>query len=171
MQQQIKKLQQPKGQKQAPMQIVNVTYGHNGSGKLYSYYGQNKRVGDIVTPYVTNKKTGITYKTLGVVRSTHAVENALNTVAYVGDIKTLPDTDQRSLPNYYQGWDKDAQAAYDLKKEVRLDSSLNKKEKASLIGQITAMREEDKRNKVAERLLARSKVFDDTKAKRRLLGG
>ena len=169
MQQQIKRLQQPKGQnKQAPMQIVNVSYGHNGSGKLYSYYGQNKRVGDIVTPYVTNKKTGKTYQTLGVVRSTHAVENAENTIAKVPDIKTLPNTNQRSLPNYYKGWDKDAQAAYDLKKEVQLDSSLNKQEKLSLLGQITAMREEDK---ATQRLLARGGVFDNTKAKRRLLGG
>ena len=114
MQQQIKKLQQPKGQnKQAPMQIVNVTYGHNGSGKLYSYYGHNKRVGDIVTPTVTNKKTGKTYQTLGVVRSTHTVENAQNTIAKVPNIKTLGATNQRALPNYYKGWEKDAQAAYD----------------------------------------------------------
>ena len=168
MQQQIKKVQQPKGQnKQSPMQIVNVTYGHNGSGKLYSYYGQNKRVGDIVTPFVTNKKTGKTYQTLGVVRSTHAVENAKNTVEKVPNIKTLGATNQRSLPNYYKGWEKDAQAAYDLKKEVQLDSSLTRQEKASLLGEITAMREEDK---LVQRLLARSKVFDDTKAKRRLLG-
>lgn len=169
MQQQIKKLQQPNGQnKQAPMQIVNVTYGHNGSGKLYSYYGQNKRVGDIVTPLVTNKTTGKTYKTLGVVRSTRLVANAINTVAKVGNIKTLGETEQRSLPNYYKGWDKDAQAAYDLKKEIQLDSSFSKQEKASLLQSIKSMREEDK---LAQRLFAKSKVFDETKVKRRLLGG
>lgn len=169
MQQQIKRIEQVQEKnKQAPMQIVNVSYGHNGSGKLYSYYGQNKRVGDIVTPLVTNAKTGKTYKTLGVVRSTRQVANAINTVAKVGNIKTLGETEQRSLPNYYKGWDKDAQAAYDLKKEIQLDSSFSKQEKLSLIGQIGKMREEDK---LAQRLLARSKVFDDTKVKRRLLGG
>lgn len=174
--QQLKKLQgvrqarQPPNKeqdKQAPMQIVNVTYGHNGSGKLYSYYGQNKRVGDIVTPTVTNEKTGKTYKTLAVVRSTRLASNATNTIAKVGNIKTLGATDQRALPNYYKGWEKDAQAAYDLKKEVQLDSSLNEQEKQNLLSQIGTMREEDK---LAKRLLASGKVFDDTKAKSRLLG-
>lgn len=129
------------------MQIVNVTYGHNGSGKLYSYYGQNKRAGDIVTPEVTSKKTGKTYKTLGVVRSTRLASNAINTIAKVGNIKSLGATEQRSLPNYYKGWDKDAQAAYDLKKEIQLDSSIPKMQKINLFGKILQMREEDKVNK------------------------
>ncbi len=129
------------------MQIVNVTYGHNGSGKLYSYYGQNKRAGDIVTPEVTSKKTGKTYKTLGVVRSTRLASNAINTIAKVGNIKSLEATEQRSLPNYYKGWDKDAQAAYDLKKEIQLDSSIPKMQKLNLFGKILQMREEDKVNK------------------------
>lgn len=129
------------------MQIVNVTYGHNGSGKLYSYYGQNKRAGDIVTPEVTSKKTGKTYKTLGVVRSTRLASNAINTIAKVGNIKSLGATEQRSLPNYYKGWDKDAQAAYDLKKEIQLDSSIPKMQKLNLFGKILQMREEDKVNK------------------------
>ena len=130
-----------------PMQIVNVTYGHNGSGKLYSYYGQNKRAGDIVTPEVTSKKTGKTYKTLGVVRSTRLASNAINTIAKVGNIKSLGATEQRSLPNYYKGWEKDAQAAYDLKKEIQLDSSIPKMQKLNLFGKILQMREEDKVNK------------------------
>lgn len=129
------------------MQIVNVTYGHNGSGKLYSYYGQNKRAGDIVTPEVTSKKTGKTYKTLGVVRSTRLASNAINTIAKVGNIKSLGATEQRSLPNYYKGWDKDAQAAYNLKKEIQLDSSIPKMQKINLFGKILQMREEDKVNK------------------------
>lgn len=129
------------------MQIVNVTYGHNGSGKLYSYYGQNKRAGDIVTPEVTSKKTGKTYKTLGVVRSTRLASNAINTIAKVGNIKSLGATEQRSLANYYKGWDKDAQAAYDLKKEIQLDSSIPKMQKLNLFGKILQMREEDKVNK------------------------
>ncbi len=67
-----------------PRQIVNVTYGHHGSGKLYSYYAQNKRTGDIVTPEVTNPKSGKTYKTLAVIRSTHNLEKGQpkNKIAY-----------------------------------------------------------------------------------------
>lgn len=134
-----------------PMQIVNVSYGHNGSGKLYSYYGQNKRAGDIVTPEVTNKKTGKTYKTLGVVRSTRLASNAINTIAKVGNIKTLGATDQKSLPNYYKGWEKDAQAAYDLKKEVLFNENIPKMEKLNLFGKVMQMRNEDKQNKGGKR--------------------
>ena len=134
-----------------PLQVVRVTYGHNGSGKLYDYYGQNKRAGDIVTPYVTNKKTGKTYKTLGVVRSTRLASNAENSIAAVPDMKTLGATDQRSLPNYYKGWDKDAQAAYDLKKEIQLNNKIPKMEKLNLFGKILQMREEDKQNRGGKR--------------------
>lgn len=133
-----------------PLQVVRVTYGHNGSGKLYDYYGQNKRAGDIVTPYVTNKKTGKTYKTLGVVRSTRLASSAETGVA-AEDMKTLGVTDQRSLPNYYKGWDKDAQAAYDLKKEVQLNEKIPKMEKLNLFGKILQMREEDKQNRGGKR--------------------
>ena len=55
-----------------------------------------------------------------------------------------------------------------LKKEVQLDSSLSKQEKLGLLQSIKSMREEDK---LAQRLFTRSKVFDETKVKRRLLGG
>lgn len=51
------------------------------------------------------------------------------------------------MPNYYKGWDKDAQAAYDLKKEIQLDSSIPKMQKLNLFGKILQMREEDKVNK------------------------
>ena len=125
-------------------QIVNVTYGHNGSGKLYSYYGSNKRTGDIVTPEVTHPKSGKTYKTLAVVRSTHKIPQGQNTVDYLNSkdigLKTIGKTDQKSLPGYYEGWDKDAQAAYDLKKEVQLNDKIPPLQKMTLLGEIARMR-------------------------------
>lgn len=138
-----------------PKQIVNVTYGHNGSGKLYSYYAQNKRTGDIVTPEVTNPQSGKTYKTLAVVRSTHNLDKGQSTVDYlegknpnfrgemVGTpmkLKTIGKTDQKALPGYYPGWGKDAQAAYDLKKEVQLRSDITKMQKTNLFGEIDRLR-------------------------------
>lgn len=68
-----------------PKQIVNVTYGHNGSGKLYSYYGQNKRAGDIVTPEVTHPKSGKIYKTLAVIKSTHTIPQSQDIVSYLNN--------------------------------------------------------------------------------------
>lgn len=138
-----------------PMQIVNVTYGHNGGGKLYSYYGQNKRTGDIVTPEVTNKKSGKTYKTLAVVKSTHNANNMQPTEDFlegktqgrlgqmVGSpikLKTIGKTDQKSLPGYYKGWGDDAQAVYDLKKEVRLRDDIPEMQKLSLYHEINNLR-------------------------------
>jgi len=138
-----------------PAQIVNVTYGHNGDGKLYSYYGQNKRTGDVITPEVTHPKSGKTYKTLAVVKSTHNANNMQPTQDYLAgntqgaqgqfigkpaNIKTIGQTDQKALPGYYQGWDKDAKAAYDLKKEVQLNDSIPQLQKLSLYNQITKLR-------------------------------
>lgn len=125
-------------------QIVNVTYGHHGSGKLYSYYGSNKRTGDIVTPEVTHPKTGKTYKTLAVVRSTHSVPQGQNTVSYLKNrninLKTIGKTDQKSLPGYYEGWDKDAKAAYDLRVETQLRDDISPMQKLSLMRDINKMR-------------------------------
>ena len=81
-------------------QIVNVTYGHHGSGKLYSYYGSNKRTGDIVTPEVTHPKTGKTYKTLAVVRSTHSVPQGQNTVILRTEISILRPL-ERLIRNHF----------------------------------------------------------------------
>lgn len=131
-------------QQSGGQQIVNVTYGHNGGGKLYSYYGSNKRTGDIVTPEVTHPKSGKTYKTLAVVRSTHKLPQGQNTVSYLNDkninLKTIGKTDQKSLPGYYQGWDKDAQAAYDLRVETQLRDDISPLEKLTLMGDIRKMR-------------------------------
>lgn len=125
-------------------QIVNVTFGHNGSGKLYSYYGTNKRTGDIVTPEVTHPKSGKTYKTLGVVRSTHKLPQGQDTVNYLNNknigLKTLGKTDQKSLPGYHQGWEKDAQAAYDLRVQTQLRDDISPLEKLTLFGDIRRMR-------------------------------
>lgn len=125
-------------------QIVNVTYGHHGSGKLYSYYGSNKRTGDIVTPEVTHPKTGKTYKTLAVVRSTHSVPQGQKTVSYLKNrninLKTIGKTDQKSLPGYYEGWDKDAKAAYDLRVETQLRDDVSPMQKLSLMREINKMR-------------------------------
>lgn len=151
---------QPQGQvKNAPKyggaQIINVTYGHNGSGKLYSYYGANKRAGDIVTPEVTHPKSGKTYKTLAVVRSTHNAGQGKSTLDYLQGrepnsqgnyinspkgMKWIGKTDQKSLPGYYEGWDKDAQAAYDLKMETLKRDDIPQMEKLSLMREITKMR-------------------------------
>lgn len=134
-------LQQNNGSTQ---QIVNVTYGHNGSGKLYSYLGENKRAGDIVTPEVTHPKSGKTYKTLAVVRSTHQAQNGQNTLDYLDNkninIKSLGKTDQRSLPGYYEGWDKDAKARQELKHETLLRDDIPPMQKMSLLNEITKMR-------------------------------
>lgn len=127
-----------------PKQIVNVTYGHNGSGKLYSYYGQNKRAGDIVTPDVTHPKSGKIYKTLAVVRSTHTLPQGTDTVSYLKGknigIKTIGKTDQKSLPGYYPGWEKDAKAAYDLRMETNMRNDITPMQKLSLMREITKIR-------------------------------
>lgn len=136
-------------------QIVNVTYGHNGSGKMYSYYGTNKRTGDIVTPKVTNPKSGKTYRTLAVVRSTHNIEQGKPTIDFLqgkiaggnsekmqkpNNMKHIGKTDQKSLPGYYQGWDEDAKAAYDLKMETLKRDDINEMQKLSLLREIIKLR-------------------------------
>ncbi len=145
----------PKQPKYGGAQVVNVTYGHNGSGKLYSYYGTNKRTGDIVTPEVTNPKSGKTYKTLAVVRSTHNIVQGKPTIDYLEgriegangqkiakpvNMKYIGKTDQKSLPGYYPGWEEDAQAAYDLKMEVQKRDDINEMQKKNLFGEIRKLR-------------------------------
>lgn len=136
-------------------QIINVTYGHNGSGKLYSYYGTNKRVGDVVTPEVTHPESGKRYKTLAVVRSTHNAGQGQETVNYVTGqapnrqgqtinrptgLKWIGKTDQKSLPGYYPGWDKDAQARNELMEETQLRNDIPQMQKLSLMREIRKMK-------------------------------
>jgi len=153
--QKLNTLGQPQQPRYGGGQIINVTYGHNGGGKLYSYYGTNKRVGDIVTPEVTHPKSGKTYKTLAVVRSTHNAGNGVDTVNYLQGkqpgslgqmipklvgLKYIGKTDQKSLPGYYPGWDKEAQAIHDLKQEVRLNDNIPSMQKIGLYREINSMR-------------------------------
>ena len=107
------------------MKVVNVTYGHNGMGKLYTYIdpSSNHRTGDEVVVPVTNKKSKKTYKTLAVIKSTHGS----GTVGEKGNteflekkgigLKSLSGVSQRTLPGYYPGWGKDAQARKELEYE------------------------------------------------------
>lgn len=66
-------------------QIVSGTFGHEGSGKLYSFWDESgtKRAGDLATPEVTHYKSGKDYKTLFKVRSTHNVNNMQPTQDYL----------------------------------------------------------------------------------------
>jgi len=156
--QKLNTMGQVKQPKYGGAQIINVTYGHNGNGKLYSYYGTNKRVGDVVTPEVTHPKSGKTYKTLAVVRSTHNAVQGKDTLDYLQGrkqgalgnnidkprgMKWIGKTDQQSLPGYYQGWEKDAQAAYDLKMEVRKRDDIPQMQKLSLMREVDKMRQQD----------------------------
>lgn len=118
-------------QKQYPFQKnherqVGITYGHDESGKVYTYLGgEGLRAGDITTPEVTHPKSGKTYKTLGKVAFTRDSmgDPAGNTAAHLGGqgimMKTIGQTNQKSLPGYYEGWGKDAQAAKELEYEYR----------------------------------------------------
>jgi len=156
--QKLNTMGQVKQPKYGGAQIINVSYGHNGNGKTYSYYGVNKRAGDIVTPEVTHPKSGKTYRTLAVVRNTHNAVQGKGTLDYLqgrqpnaqGDyidkprgMKWIGKTDQQSLPGYYQGWEKDAQAAYDLKMEIRARNDIPEMQKLSLIREVNAMRRQD----------------------------
>ena len=93
--------------------IVNVNYGHDGSGKLYSYQDNGQhRTGDEVVVSVTHPKSGKKYKTLAKIRSTHGsgTEGAQNTQDFLQNggskgggaikIKTVDGGDQSQLPGY-----------------------------------------------------------------------
>ena len=85
--------------------IVNVNYGHDGSGKLYSYKDNGEhRAGDEVVVEVTNKK-GNTYKTLAKIRSTHSsgTAGANATENYLGgNLKEVTGGSQSQLPGYFR---------------------------------------------------------------------
>lgn len=81
---------------------------------------------------------------MGVVRSTHKLPQGQDTVNYLNNknigLKTLGKTDQKSLPGYHQGWEKDAQAAYDLRVQTQLRDDISPLEKLTLFGDIRRMR-------------------------------
>lgn len=106
--------------------IVNVTYGHQGMGKLYSYLDKgNHRTGDEVVVSVTHPKSKKTYKTLAVIKSTHGEDTvgASSNKEFLDNkgikLKTLEGVSQKTLPGYYEGWGKDAQARKELEWEYR----------------------------------------------------
>ena len=93
--------------------IVNVNYGHDGSGKLYSYQDSGQhRTGDEVVVSVTHPKSGKKYKTLAKIRSTHdsGTQGAQDTQNYLQnggskggnsiEIKQVIGGDQSQLPGY-----------------------------------------------------------------------
>ena len=55
-------------------------------------------------------------------------------------MKWIGKTDQQSLPGYYQGWEKDAQAAYDLKMETLARDDIPQMQKLTLLRDIRKMR-------------------------------
>lgn len=86
-------------------QVLEVTYGHNDNGKQrYTYVGNTHRTGDIVTPYVTNPKSGKTYRTLAVVRATHSLKNGQGMVTKLQSqgkpVKRIGPTSQTTLPGF-----------------------------------------------------------------------
>ncbi len=88
---------------------IGVLYGHNGSGKVYTYLaGANVRTGDYITPEVTHPKSGNIYKTLAKVVSTrdatsNAAQRVSDNLSSVGTLmKTVGPTDQKSLPGYQE---------------------------------------------------------------------
>jgi len=56
-------------------QIVDVNYGHNGSGKVYSYKAKGAAVGKPVTAMVTHYKSKRDFKTLAVIRRVQSSED------------------------------------------------------------------------------------------------
>lgn len=55
-------------------------------------------------------------------------------------MKTIGKTDQKSLPGYYPGWEKDAKAAYDLRMETNMRNDITPMQKLSLMREITKIR-------------------------------
>lgn len=108
------------------MGIVNVNYGHEGSGKLYSYYDPkgNHRTGDTVVVPVTHKDSKKNYKTLAVIRSTHSDGSAGDKKnreflqkENIGLKSISSGVSQKTLPGYYAGWAEDAKARKQLQYE------------------------------------------------------
>lgn len=125
------------------MAIVNLNYGHNGTGKLYSYYDQKgtRRAGDVVVVEVTNRQ-GHTYKTLGIIRSTHGTGTVgeRDTQAYLDNkennegtkgisLKPVIGGSKEDLPGYDRfkdekapsaAWERDSDRRYDDALKTRL---------------------------------------------------
>ena len=138
--------------------IVNVTYGHSGSGKVYSYRDPKgtHRTGDNVVVPVKHGVSGKEYNTLATIRSTHGGDtgSAMDTRNYLSKgnvpLKAVTNERQSELPNYYPGWEEDAQARYeqdkdkkasrDLRKEIWQSGGIPQMQKLSLMREVLKMR-------------------------------
>jgi hypothetical protein len=96
--------------------VVNVNYGHHGSGKTYSYRDPNgtHRAGDNVVVPVKHTGSGKEYNTLATIRSTHggntgaAMDTRNNLSNNNKRLKAVTNERQSELPGYYAGWGNDA---------------------------------------------------------------
>lgn len=138
--------------------IVNVTYGHDGSGKVYSYRDPKgtHRTGDNVVVPVKHGKSGKEYNTLATIRSTHSGNTgaAMDTRNYLSGgnmpLKAVTNERQSELPNYYPGWDQDAQgknehdkdkqASRELRRETWNRTDIPTMQKLSLMREVLKMR-------------------------------
>ena len=84
-------------------------YGHNPSGKLYTYWGSdNYRTGQNVNVPVTNPRTGKTYNTMLTIMETRGANTeagarqAYNLESRGINIKWINGSDVSSLPSYSQ---------------------------------------------------------------------
>lgn len=92
-------------------------YGHNPSGKLYTYWGgDNYRTGQNVNVPVTNKNTGKTYNTMFTIMETRSPQTeagtrqAFNLESQGVDIKWINGTDVSDLPSFNEYGSKGAWA-------------------------------------------------------------
>ena len=138
--------------------IVNVTYGHSGSGKVYSYRDPKgtHRTGDNVVVPVKHGKSGKEYNTLATVRSTHggdtgAAMDTRNSLSSANTaLKAVTNEHQSELPNYYPGWKQDAQcrnehdrnkqASRELRRETWQRTDIPTMQKLSLMRDVLKMR-------------------------------
>lgn len=104
------------------MRLYYVGYGHNPSGKLYTYWGNNNlRTGQTGVAPVTNKRTGRTYNTMIRIMRTASADGALadNEAQRLSQggigVKSIAGADVSALP----GWDK---GGFKNKKEWAADS-------------------------------------------------
>lgn len=112
-------------------------YGHNPSGKLYTYWGSdNYRTGQNVSVPVTNKKTGKTYNTMLTIMETRGANTeagtrqAFNLESKGIDIKWINGSDVSELPSYveYAGkgdWARQSRESWLNEAQMRLGEFAN----------------------------------------------
>ncbi len=138
--------------------VVNVTYGHKGSGKVYTYRDPSgtHRTGDNVVVPVKHGISGKEYNTVATIRSTHAGNSgaAMDARNYLSGgnipLKAVTNEKQSELPNYYPGWEQDAQSRFEhdkdkaasreLRKEIWGQGNIPRMQKLSLMNEVLKMR-------------------------------